>query len=85
VLDKANVEKFIDFIVTYVELLQLFEGLDTLDVFELTSTYVKKSNIFERGTDVTEAWYYRIVELQILQAREDFSGDLQIMKLGIHS
>lgn len=53
-LYETYVEKFIDFVIANVELLELFKGLDTLDILELASANVQKSDIFERGSNVTK-------------------------------
>lgn len=84
-LYEPNIEKFIDLIVAYVELFELLKCLDTLNVLELASTDVQESDIFEGSSDVTKTWDYRIVQLQVLKTREDFSSHLQIVKVGVHS
>ena len=53
-LYETYVEKFIDFVIANVELLELFKGLDTLNILELASANVQKSHIFERGSNVTK-------------------------------
>ena len=72
-LYETYVEKFIDFVIANVELLELFKGLDTLDILELASANVQKSDIFERGSNVTKTGDDWIVELKIFQAWEDFT------------
>lgn len=53
---KADVKKFIDFIVADVELLKLLECLNTLNVFKFASTEVEYSNISKWCSDITETW-----------------------------
>jgi hypothetical protein len=56
VLDESDIEKLVNFVVTNVELFKLLERLNTLYVFELTSSNMEESYVFERCSNVTKTW-----------------------------
>ena len=84
-LNKADVEKFINLIISYVQLLELFKCLYTLNFFKFTSSKMQDSNIFEWCSDITKAWNNRIIQLQEFKTRKNLTSNLQIMKTSIHS
>jgi len=45
--NEPDVEKFIDLVISYIELLELFKCLYALNFFEFTSAKMQHSHIFE--------------------------------------
>ena len=55
VLYETNIKQLIDLVVTYVELLKLLKGLNTLDFLQLAPAYMQNFHIFERGSNISKS------------------------------
>lgn len=75
-LNEANIEQLVDLVVADIQFLKLFEGLDTLYFLEFAATQVKHTNILKRSTDITERWDDRVIQLEVLETRQNFTSYL---------
>lgn len=83
--EEADVEEVVDLVERDVQLLKLLEGLDALHFFQLASSDVQHAHVLERGADVSETADDRVIKLQVLKTRQDFSGHLQVVAGRVHS
>ena len=84
-LNETNIKKFINFIISYIELLKLLKCLYTLHLFELAPAKVQDPNISEWCSNITKARNNWVIKPQELKTRENLTRNLQIMKTGIDS
>lgn len=84
-LNKSNIEEFINLIIANVELFQLFKRLNTLYILKFTPSNMQKPNILKRRSNITKTWNYGIIQFEVFKRREDFTRDLQIVEMGVHS
>lgn len=57
VFSKADVKEVVDCIVRYIKFLQLFEGLNTLHLFQFATRNVEHTHVFKRSAQVAETPY----------------------------
>ena len=46
---------------------------------------MQKPNILKRRSNITKTWNYGIIQFEVFKRREDFTRDLQIVEMGVHS
>jgi len=81
----TNIEHVVYAVVRKVELLKLLKSLNALDLFEFAASNLEDAHIFEGGAQVTEAANHRVIQTEVLQRWQDFTGDLQTVTGGVDS
>ena len=84
-LAKRHIEQIINLVKTNVQFFKLFKRLYSLQFFDFAPRHMQNSDVFEAGADVAEAADHAIVEFEEFERAEDFTGDLEVVELGVDS